>query len=404
MFKKTFSFLCAVMLCASLLPITSNSADLSSGMGILRAKVNLTKTVCSGHTVSFTPEDFSNAAGCSEVEQITVVSVPDPSEGILRFGSLTVFPGQIISARGISSLEYEPVGECGQFTYRLNSDGHETVCRIYCLPEGKEAPTAKSMKLTTVKDVAVFDSIRAENGSDGDIYEIITQPKRGIINVSSDGNFKYTPSSGHTGVDSFIYRIVDKYGNKSDAATVTVKTEKADTDIVYTDMYGHYAACAAIRLAEKNILVGEQLGDSTVFCPDKSVSRLEFLVMAMKSANYSPDVYSHRKTLFADDSEISPSQKGYVVTACALGIVDDSEQVNFNPDDPITYGEAAMILAKLLEIKSESVSVFFPNRFTSDDAVQALADNGFEVYSHPESNDVMSRADTALLLQKVIEG
>ncbi len=402
MFKKTFSFFCAAVMCVSLLCIPSYSADLSFGMNILKSRITLTKTVISGQNAEFSAEDFARAAGCETVEKITVVSVPDSSDGILRFGTLTVFPGQMISAKGLSALKYEPLSDSGQFTYKLNDDDHETVCKIYRLSEGKVAPTAKSMRLSTVKNIAVFDSIRSDSGSDEDAYEILSQPKRGIISVSADGKFKYTPSSGYTGVDSFVYRIVDKYGNASESATVSLKIERPDTDIIYTDMADHYAACAAIRLAEKNILIGEQLGEQTVFCPDKEVSRLEFLVMAMKAGNYSTDLYAQNKTAFADDDKIPDVQKCYVVTACMMDVLDDSKGVSFQPDKPITYGEAAMILTKLLEIKNESVSVFFPNRFTSYDAVQALSDNGFKIYTDPEASDVMSRADTALLLEKLL--
>ncbi len=402
MFKKTFSFFCTAMLCISLLCTFSQATDISSGLSILRSRITLTKTVIAGQNTEFSANDFAVASGCDNVEQITIVSVPDASAGILRFGSLTVFPGQIISAKGISSLEYEPISEVGSFTYRLNGDKQETVCTVYCLPEGKSAPTAKSMKLSTVKNIALFDSIRSSTGSDEDIYEIISQPKRGIISISTDGKFKYTPSSGYIGVDSFVYRIIDKYGNRSNEATVSLKIERPDTNIVYTDMSDHYAACAAIRLAEKNILTGERLGDQTVFCPDKEVSRLEFLVMAMKAGNCSTGIYGHSKTAFADDDKIPEVQKKYVVTACMLGVLDDAENISFQPNKPITYGEAATILTKLLQIKNESVSVFFPNRFTSFDAVQALSDNGFKIYTEPEISDVMCRADVALLLENII--
>ncbi len=403
MIKKLISFFCLISMCTVLLTVFSHGVELSSGLNVLRARVMLTKTVCNGQTATFTDEDFAAVSGCDGVETITIVSIPEADDGILRFGSLSVFPGQVISQRGISSLEYEPVGEMGQFTYRLNDEKHETVCRVYCLSEGKEAPSAKSMKLSGMRNIAVFDSIRSENGSDDDVYRILSQPKRGLLSVSSDGSFKYTPSDNYTGVDSFVYKIVDKYGNESKQATVTLKIRKPDTDIVYSDMSDHYAASAALRLAEKDILIGEKLGETAVFFPDKSVSRLEFLVMAMKAAGYSPNINSSRKTLFADDAEIPSAQKGYVISACISGLIDDDENTKFEANKPITYGEAAMITAKLLELKSESVSVFFPNRFTSHDAVQALADNDLTIYSDPDAQDVMSRADTALLLENIIK-
>ncbi len=402
MIKKLMCLLFAALFCYSI-STASHAADLSVGMGVLRNNITMTKTAVGEKNVGFTVEDFASASGCSYVEQIEIVSVPSADEGVLRFGSLSVYPGQVISQKGIQSLEYEPIGEMGQFTYKLNGDEHCTVCRIYSLPEGIQAPCAASIKLSTLKNISVYDTIRSENGSDTDIYNIIAQPKRGLLKVNSDGTFKYTPASGYTGVDSFVYSVSDKYGNESEEATVSIKIQRPDTDVFYTDMSDHYAAVAAIRLAEKDILVGEMLGEMRVFCPDKNVSRLEFLVMAMKAVGYSPDISGARQTAFADDAAISSVQKGYVISACALGIIDDDAGVNFSPDEPITYGEAAVILKDMLQYRTQSTSVFFPGGFTHADAIQTLADQGFTVYSDPSASDIMTRADTALLLQNVIE-
>lgn len=47
-------------------------------------------------------------------------------------------------------------------------------------------------------------------------------PAHGSVNVNADGTFTYTPASGFTGTDYFLYRIVDANGKRSQLAYVKV--------------------------------------------------------------------------------------------------------------------------------------------------------------------------------------
>ena len=46
---------------------------------------------------------------------------------------------------------------------------------------------------------------------DGDemIAELLTPPEHGTVNMTADGEYVYTPNPGHTGTDSFTYRVSD---------------------------------------------------------------------------------------------------------------------------------------------------------------------------------------------------
>ncbi len=50
---------------------------------------------------------------------------------------------------------------------------------------------------------------------------VVTGPGKGVVNLSADGSFTYTPNANVTGTDTFVYQANDGLGN-SNPATVTV--------------------------------------------------------------------------------------------------------------------------------------------------------------------------------------
>lgn len=79
-------------------------------------------------------------------------------------------------------------------------------------------------------------------------------------------------------------------------------------------MAGETSHYAAIRLAERGIYVGEKVGDTYCFSPDDTVTREEFLAMAMTAAD-ADALKDVTLTGFYDDDDISAWAKGYVSAA-----------------------------------------------------------------------------------------
>ncbi len=398
--------ICTVLCICFAFCICTGAADavLSPGLKVIRAGNVMIKTADSGDKIAFTSGDFAEATGITQIEELTVVSLPEFESGVLKFGTLDVFAGQQITSRGIESLNFYPSGESGEasFVYRLNSTNEDNVCRIYWQKGENHAPTCTGMKLKGIKNTPLYSAFAASDPENDDIsIEIISQTSHGLLTLDgSGGYFKYSPSSGFTGSDSFVYRAVDKYGNASDCATVSIRIEKAKTNIVYSDMSGNPAQTAALHLAEKNILIGEQVGNEAVFCPDKEVTKGDFLVMAMKACNYSPNVYSQSKTSFRDDARFSASQRNYIATAEIMGIIKGGESVDFEPDKSITYGECAIILEHLLELKA-ATPVFSGGMTEAQLACKILAEHGISGAMNLSESDVLCRWQAAMLLENV---
>ena len=106
---------------------------------------------------------------------------------------------------------------------------------------------------------------------------------------------------------------------------------------------------------------GSTVGDQTLFSPDESVTRAEFVAMALKSKGIRADS-TLTETFFDDNDSIPTPLVSYVATAQRLGIVNghfDGQALNFRPNDAITKCEAAIILSNILgSVEADDALVF----------------------------------------------
>ena len=234
------------------------------------------------------------------------------------------------------------------------------------------APIAENLELSTYRGVSVGGRLSATDPEGDRVnYEITTNPVKGKVDLDKDGHFVYTPEDGKRGKDYFGYRAVDSEGNRSQEATVIIRIDKQQSRVTYVDLDGEGCACAAQRLAEANIFVGECLAGEYVFSPDTPVTRSEFLAMCMKVAG-TETLSGIRSTGFADDAEIEAWAKPYVGAALKCGIISgytgaESGAV-FGAAQDITAAEAAVILDRAVEL-TDAVQTWF----SYDEALPAWA-------------------------------
>ncbi len=234
------------------------------------------------------------------------------------------------------------------------------------------APISENLCFTTFKDVAVHGEFAAVD-PEGDMisFRIATQPRKGSVEVNGAG-FVYTPEAGKKGHDSFTYTAIDSTGNVSDEATVEISIEKANVKISYSDMAGHDAHYASLRLAENGIYVGEQIGSSYYFKPEETLSRGEFLTLCLNTIGLEP-LEGISRTGFHDDDDIPVWEKAYVSTALMAGVVQgystSEGEIIFSSADKISIAEAMVMLNNALKINDVSVS----SSFNDDEAAPVWA-------------------------------
>ncbi len=224
-------------------------------------------------------------------------------------------------------------------------------------------PIAQNQECTTYQDVKVQGTLKATDPDGGKLtYEIVEMPKKGtvVLDEKDSSVFVYTPNQGKTGKDSFSFCAKDENGNISDSATVKMEILKGKKNVRYADMETHAAHAASIRLAEEGVFTGRQVGTEFFFEPDATVSRGEFLAMAMAAAGVDA-LETVNVTGFSDDADIPTWAKAYASEALNTGIISgkiENDRVVFSSDAPVTYNEAAAILNRLMAVSDADTAAF----------------------------------------------
>lgn len=129
---------------------------------------------------------------------------------------------------------------------------------------------------------------------------------------------------------------------------VLVSVEKAD--ITFKDVpEGFWAQEAISRAASLGIVKGYPDG---TFKPQKYVTRAEFVTMLIRALEFPID--AQPVSPFKDDELIGAWAKPYVASAAASGIVVGYPDETFRPNDLLTRAEMVVIVARALELPTNS--------------------------------------------------
>ncbi len=401
--KRYLPILCTVLALLIAVPFISIGTQkkgqvqftLSPALNVLANETEFTKSAPYGKPISFTMEDIDAAFGMEKVGAVTILSLPPAEDGTLCLGEVHVLKNQTISRKDFGLLNFIPrSASVSDTSFLLCNSGddmtYQIPCTLFFCSADNQAPTISTQDatvptLSTISDIAVSGRFRAVD-PDGDklTFSIVSYPKKGILILEDKetGGYIYYPKKGCTGKDSFSYVAKDCYGNTSNVQTVSVTIEKSELGLVYSDLIDHRAHLAAITLTQANIMSGVEVGGFQFFYPDQQISRAEFLVMAMKSANY-PVSATNEALPFADRAEISPVYAEYIACALKNGIIEGDttdKGVYFYPNKSITRAEAAVIVQRILNLPIPTGSF----GFTDADALPSWAQNALMRYVRRE--------------------
>lgn len=354
----------------------SPSNKVSYGLDVVADDCMIQFAGISGSPLNFSEEKFACAMNLSQVDEIEIVSLPSTDCGTLYLGNALVECGQTVSKNSIELLSYEMIGDVpadkeASFKIKVNGSGYEIVCCLYMLDELNTSPTLSDVPAISL-NVETYRGVDAKgilSGYDfeGDIltYEIVSYPDNGCIKIidKHSGEYVYMPKSDYTGQDSFTYVVKDQYGNYSASAKVNVKVSAPYSDITYNDLVGNDNYNYALNMTERNVMNGERVGDYYYFRPDSEVSRIDFIVNAMKMLGID-NLPSVEKTVFADDEKIGAEVKGYISLAYSkeyISGISENGQLYFKPDEPITIAEAAVVLSNMIGYSEYETAPAFAN-------------------------------------------
>ncbi len=423
--KKKIIILISVF--AMLVTFSAGSANasaikLSPGLDVIAHRLELNKTALAGDKVKFSVTDFEEALGTKELSSITVLTLPDKNCGVLKLLGIPVMKNQIISAKNIENLTFEPTSfeEC-QTSFVIGSVSSSQPLAIKCkisltasLNFAPEADSDSVQTITTMESVAVYSYMSAKDPENGKLsYKIVTYPEKGTIKVidRESGYFRYKALGSYVGSDSFEFVALDEQGNSSKPFKVSIEIRQKGSDLVYCDMEDSPALYDALTLAEKGIMVGNTVASKTYFKPAENISKQEFLAMAMSAAGIKVKEYKDKSYSFSDYEDVDIHLSDYVYKADKEGYVSaitESCGGQFKGSDDITTAEAALMIYNILGIKVKGDVQALSDMGTipawAEDSVAAVAAVGIiEMENYKGAMSLLTRADAAVMLCNMLE-
>lgn len=411
--KKLAIILTVVFLLISLVSCAGGeegeeAPDIPPGFTVLQKQQKMTKHSEKGENPSFSKEEFLDFLG-EEMSCITVTVLPE--NGALVCNGSAVLKGQTVSADDLEFMKFIPNGDCDTacFNFTCDSEGYygkEMTCNMIFTDGINTPPVASDGSMTTVEGIACYGklSIREPNGDDYTV-NVITYPADGYVSIGENGDVVYTPEEGFCGSDKLVYSVTDRFGAVSETATLKIEVEENESGICFADMENDPLHLQAHKMCEENVMVYRCENGRYYFDPDKPVSKMEFLVMAMCVSGLDSEVTAVADSVADDDTGLSSGLKGYLSKAYDCGLI-KLENGKFLPNEGITLADAAYMAAKALDlpgIESEMVSADGETRIY--DAVAASVNAGI---LDGEDGDVdaaatLTKADAAKLLFRMSE-
>jgi hypothetical protein len=138
----------------------------------------------------------------------------------------------------------------------------------------------------------------------------------------------------------------------------------------FPDAQGHWAEKAIARMSIKGIITGYSDG---TFAPDRSVTRLEAVVMLVRSLALEAEAKS-RTTIpasFSNPEFVPAWAKGYVGVAVDRGIIAGTDLLAFRGADPASRLDAAVFVVRALGLSTQATRAGASLAFTDAAAIPA---------------------------------
>lgn len=356
----------------------------------------------------FSEADFTSET-FSEISGIFVTAVPEKAVAVIKLGNREIRAGDILPADALGRLRLVPACEesCNaELSYQPicgTALGDPAAVTIRIQSGKNETPKAIGGEFETYKNIANDGKLTGSDPEEAPLtFQLVEKPKRGTLTLNTDGSYVYTPDKNKVGEDSFTFTVTDDAGNVSKPATVKIKILKPSQSMTFADMEGSNDQYEAVWVCNEGLSSGRSIAGTLCFCPQETVSRAEFLVMAMKLEDIPVDA-ELTVSGFADAEDSPAWVQPYLASAMRRGIISGEPGESgavFRPNDAITGREAAVILQNILKLPV-SAAAFRPSEGAwSAAAIQALSDAGISL-SAPEQP--LTRIEAACLLYQAAQ-
>ena len=219
------------------------------------------------------------------------------------------------------------------------------------------------------------------------MFDIETPPTKGDVEITdtSNGDFTYTPHEDETGTDSFVFSVTsDDLGTETATISVTISEEPEESpepspeespeespepspeespeptppvySFRYEDMFNHWGEYSAIRLGERNILKGFQIGNKFYFYPESELSRGDFILYLVSAMGIDVSEYAEMPSPFADAEETPAWMNLQAKAAYDAGIIKGSlegDKLYLRASEKLTRLESIAMLNNTIKPDAE---------------------------------------------------
>ena len=184
---------------------------------------------------------------------------------------------------------------------------------------------------------------------------------------------------------------------------------------LYQDMAVHWAAYSTRMLFDRGTWQSESLGPNRYFYPERTVSRIEFVMLVLASKHVEYDDYDISTTIFEDEESMPMWVRRPAHAAYDLGVIkgeQDGDNMKLNPYETLTRVEAIQILSNSFDTPP---AVFSIPSFADIDSIPTwgydaiLKLSGYGLVNGYEDNTFrpfrsISRAEAAELVWQLVKG
>ena len=375
----------------------------SMGTAVQAAQMDADSIYC------FTSEDFSQE---DRFAGVCITGLPQPDTGTVMLDTRVIRTGDILTDAQLSQLTFVALGtredKEAVITYLpIYENRVEKPATMAISIRGKEdkAPEVKDVTLETYKNLSNDGMLHASDPEGKDLtFTVCREPKRGSVHIHEDGKFTYTPKKNKVGVDSFTYTATDPAGNVSKTATVTIQILKPIDAKQYTDTFMEDCRFTAEWMKNTGLFVGETVNGDSCFFPEKTVTRGEFLAMAVKAL----DIPTQDVSTEAVPSDTPDWLKPYLAAALRSGLTANlpiSETGSFEADKAITGAEVAVMLQNALDLSvSQEALEVMESDAPSKEEIPTWAASSMTVMEHHGislSTEEFTRGEMAQVMYQV---
>lgn len=366
---KRMRQLCLILAAALVAAFPATAAEhpvsIRASVPLIQPQQGVSIPVAAGETLELSAAEIELRLGMEQgrLTGLTITGLPAPANGLFFLDGVEVEAFDTLTRDEVDRLCFVPVETVSAASMTFMPIGGTAAASLHInvLAQPNQPPEAESLSVDTLKNVSITGYVNVIDPEEESVSILVTRPPSlGEVRFSGQ-SFTYTPYKNTSGKDRFSIRAVDACGNYSAEATVTVNIEGGKSLFTYADMAGHPSLYAAVKLRERGIMSGVQIGEKWFFSPNDQLDRGRFLVMVLVSAGLEtkPTV----NTGLPNDGAIPQWLKPYVKKAAEEGIISSTQPFQ-HKEIPIRAEAVLMVdrAAKIKDVKSFPLSM--PDRNT----------------------------------------